>query len=80
MTDGEQAIRGRIVDLRARSLLEIESLTIRGESGEILTILTLEAGGVALGQLAPEHMVSGLAAVATYHNAGGRLALDAISD
>ena len=80
-TDGGQAIRGRIVDLNARSLLELESLTIRGESGETYTV---EAGGVALGQFTPshlrEHMVSGLVVVVTYHDEGGRLVLDAISD
>ena len=79
-TDGGQAVHGRIVDLNMRPLLEIESLTIRGESGETYTV---DAGGVALGRFTPshlrEHMVSGRAVVVTYHDEGGRLVLDAIS-
>ena len=74
-TDEGQAIRGRIVDLKAGSLLEIESLTMRGESGETYT------GGVALGRFTPshprEHMVSGV--VVAYHEEKGRLVPDAIS-
>ena len=80
-TDGGQAISGRIVDLKAGSLLEIQSLTIRVESGETYT---LEAGGVALGRFTPSHlrghMVSGLVVVVTYHEESGRLVVDAISD
>lgn len=81
VTDGAQTVRGRIVDLKARSLLEIESLTIRDESGETYR---LEAGGVGLGRFTSshlrEHMVSGLVVVVTYQEQGGRLVLDAISD
>ena len=80
-TEVRQAVSGRIVDLSAPSLLELESLTIRGESGETFT---LQAGGVALGQFTPshlrEHMVTGQVVVVTYHVDGGRLVLDAISD
>ena len=83
--DGGQTVRGRIVDLNARSLLEVESLTIRDESG---ATYILEAGdeadGVELGRFTPshlrEHMVSGQAVEVTYHDEGGRLVLDAISD
>jgi hypothetical protein len=80
-TDGGLAIRGRIVDLNARSLLEIESLTIRAESSEDYTV---EAEGVPMGQFTPshlrEHMVSGLVVTVTYHEEDGRLVLDGISD
>jgi hypothetical protein len=80
-SDGVQSVHGRIVDLNSRSLLELESVTIRSESGETYTV---EAGGVALGQFTPshlrEHMVSGLEVVVTYHDESGRLVLDAISD
>ena len=87
--DGGQTVRGRIVDLNARSLLEVESLTIRDESGAT-NILEAgdeagdEADGVELGRFTPshlrEHMVTGQVVEVRYHDEGGRLVLDAISD
>lgn len=80
-TDGGLAIRGRIVGLNPRSVLEIESLTIRAESGETYTV---ESEGVLMGEFSPshlrEHMLSGLVVTVTYHDADGRLVLDGISD
>ena len=80
-TGGGQTLRGRIVDVDARSLVEIESLTIRDESG---AAYTLEARGMPLGEFTPshlrEHMVSGAPVEVSYHDDGGRLVLDAISD
>ena len=72
-----QAVPGRIVDLNARSLLEIESLTIRSETGGDYTV---EATGVVLGQFTPEHMVFGRVVVVAYHDDDCRLVLDSISD
>jgi len=78
---GGQTLRGRIVDVDARSLLEIESLTIRDDSGESYTV---EARGLPLGEFTPshlrEHMVSGAVVEVTYHDEDGRLVLDAITD
>ena len=63
------------------SLLEIESLTIRDESGEAYT---LEVRGLPLGEFTPshlrEHMVSGAVVEVTYRDDHGRLVLDAITD
>ncbi|MCL0029206.1 hypothetical protein M1N23_03590 [Dehalococcoidia bacterium] len=80
-TDGQQIVRGRIVNVDARSLLEIESLTIQDKSGSLYTV---EARGVLFGEFTPshlrEHMVSGTAVEVTYYDEGGRLVLGAISD
>ena len=80
-TNGQQIVRGRIVNVDARSLLEIESLTIRDKSGAAYTV---EARGVLFGKFTPshlrEHMVSGTSVEVTYYDEGDRLVLGAISD
>ena len=76
-----QSVRGLIRDVEARSLLELESLTVEGQRGRVWRF---EARGEKLPELTPshlrEHMVLGQPVTVTFHQEDGVLVLDAITD
>jgi hypothetical protein len=78
---GAQTVRGLIVEVNARSLLELETLTIEGADG---SRWRLEARGRSFGEFTPshlrEHMVQGLPVSASFHREGDVLVLDGIRD
>ena len=77
----ERTIRGRLTDVRAASLLEVESITVETETGESYV---LEAGNRVFSGFTPshlrEHMLQGTLVTVTFHQEGERMALDDVRD
>ena len=80
-TEDYESVRGLVLDLGAKSLLELESLTIEDESG---TRWTFAARGKRLAEFTPshvrEHMVQGLQVTVIFHRQDGELIIDNITD
>ncbi len=74
-------VRGAIVDVSARSLLELDTLTVEDASK---MRWTLEARGKVFQGFTPshlrEHMLLGLPVTVKYHREGDALVIDEISD
>lgn len=80
-TGESRTVRGLLTDVKAASLLEIESITVQTDDGETHVI---ESGGRILTDFTPshlrEHMLRGEAVTVTFHEQGERLVLDDVSD
>ena len=76
-----ETVRGLIQEVKAKSLLELESLTIEDDSG---VRWTFEARGKGFEGFTPshlrEHMVLALFVAATFHREDGVLVLDSLAD
>ena len=79
--EGAETVRGLLLEVNARSLLELETLTVRADDG---AEWRLEARGKRFALFTPshlrEHMVSGLPVTVTFHRENGALVLDEIAD
>lgn len=77
----ERTIRGRLTDVRAASLLEVESITVETENGESYI---LEAGNRIFSGFTPshlrEHMLQGTLVTVTFHQEGERMVLNDVLD
>lgn len=80
-TDVAESVVGLIQDVQAESLLELRSLTLRGDDGDLLRF---EANGKILAEFPPshlrEHMVLGLRVTVVFHREGDALILDDVID
>ena len=76
-----ESVDGLIQDVQAKSLLELQSLTLRDDNGEMLRF---EANGKILSGFPPshlrEHMVLGLRVTVVFHREGDALILDDVTD
>ena len=74
-------VRGLIQEVEAKNLLELESLVIRTDSGEVFI---LEARGGDSRYFSPthlrQHMVLGAVVTITFHRQDGALIIDRIED
>ena len=81
ITDVTESVDGLIQDVQAESLLELRSLTLRDDNGEMLRF---EAKGKILTEFPPshlrEHMVLGLRVTVVFHREGDALVLDDVFD
>jgi hypothetical protein len=77
----ERSVRGRLTDVQAASLLEIESITVETESGETYV---LEAGNRIFSGFTPshlrEHMLQGNMVTVSYEEEGDKLILKDVLD
>ena len=77
----ERTIRGHLTDVKAASLLEIESITVQTETGESYV---LEAGNRIFSGFTPshlrEHMLQGTLVTVTFHQEGERMVLNDVRD
>jgi hypothetical protein len=77
----ERFVRGRLTDVQAASLLEIESITVETESGETYV---LEAGNRIFSGFTPshlrEHMLQGNLVTALFEDEGDKLILKDVLD
>jgi hypothetical protein len=77
----ERTVRGHLTDVKAASLLEIESITVETETGESYV---LEAGNRIFSGFTPahlrEHMLQGNMVTVTFHEKGERLVLNDVLD
>ena len=75
------SVRGLVQEVEARSLLEIDSVTVRDDDGREWVI---EGGGTEIPGFSPshvrEHMVLGQPVTAFFHREDGVLALDDMTD
>jgi hypothetical protein len=79
--DQAEVVSGLITDVRARSLSEIESMTLAGEDGETWVFgaqNTMDAGFTP--SHLNEHMVLGMPVKMWFHRQGGALVIDRIAD
>ena len=76
-----ETVRGRILEVNARSLLELESLRLEDEDG---TIWMFEGGGRKLPGFTPshirEHMVTGQRVSVTFERDGAALSIVDVAD
>ncbi len=76
-----QAVRGQVLHVEARSLIELEALEIQDESG---AIWRFEGKGKVIPGFAPshlnEHKILGLSVDVTFYREGDALVLHAITD
>ena len=76
-----QAVRGQVLHVEARSLIELETLEIQDESG---AIWRFEGRGKVVPGFAPshlnEHKILGLSVEVTFYREGDALVLHAITD
>jgi len=81
ITDAVESVGGLIQDVQAESPLELRSLTLRNDDGEMLRF---EAKGKKLAEFPPshlrEHMVLGLRVTVVFHREGDALILDDVID
>ena len=81
IADVAERVGGLIQDVQAKSLLELQSLTLRDDNGETLRF---EANGKILTGFPPshlrEHMVLGLRVTVVFHREGNALILDDVID
>ena len=81
IADVTERVEGLIQDVEAKSLLELQSLTLRDDNGETLRF---EANGKILAEFPPshlrEHMVLGLRVTVVFHREGDTLILDDVTD
>ena len=79
--EGRNSFRGTVASFEAKSLLELESLTVANESGEVLEFF---ADGRRFDEFTPahvrEHMVLGGPVEVTYLESGGRLLIVSLQD
>ena len=79
--EGAETVRGLVREVNARSLLELETLTVQDDDG---TEWRLEARGKRFAEFTPshtrEHMVLGLPVTVTFHRENGALVLDEMAD
>jgi len=77
----ERTLRGHLTDVKAASLLEIESITIETETGESFVV---EGDSRIFGGFTPshlrQHMLDGTMVTVKYHEDGGRLVLNDVVD
>ena len=77
----ERTVRGRLTDVKAASLLEVESITVEPETGESFL---LEADNRIFSGFTPshlrEHMLQGNLVTVTFHQEGERLVLNDVLD
>lgn len=77
----ELTVRGRLTDVKAASLLEVESITVETETGESFL---LEADNRIFSGFTPshlrEHMLQGNLVTVTFHQEGERLVLNDVLD
>ena len=77
----ERTVRGHLTDVKAASLLEIESITVETETGESYL---LEAGNRIFSGFTPshlrEHMLQGNMVTVTFHEEGESLVLNDVLD
>ena len=77
----ERTVRGRLTDVKAASLLEVESITVETETGESFL---LEADNRIFSGFTPshlrEHMLQGNLVTVTFHQEGERLVLNDVLD
>ena len=77
----ERTVRGRLTDVKAASLLEVESFTVETETGESFL---LEADNRIFSGFTPshlrEHMLQGNLVTVTFHQEGERLVLNDVLD
>ena len=80
-TTSNGAVRGLIVEVKAGSISELESLVLDGDDG---TTWRFEARGQMFAEFSPshlrEHMVQGLPITVSFHRDGGSLVVDDLSD
>lgn len=73
--------RGYVIAVESRTLLELDSVSVRTEEGETIQ---LNARGKLFPGFSPshlrEHMVQGLPVTVTYHRENGVLVLDDVRD
>ncbi len=73
--------RGYVIGVESRTLLELDSVSVRTEEGETIQ---LNARGKLFPGFSPshlrEHMVQGLPVTVTYHRENGDLVLDDVRD
>ena len=78
--DGE-AVSGFVVDVQAKSLLELSSLTLRDEAG---VTWKFEASGAGLGEFTPSHLrqhgILSEPVTVAFHRRDGVLVIDGITD
>ena len=76
-----EVVSGLIVDLKARSLSEIESMTVAGEDGETWGFGAQDtmSAGFTPSHL-KEHMVLGIPVKVWFHRQNGALQIDRIGD
>lgn len=76
-----QAVRGQVLHVEARSLIELETLEIQDESG---AIWRFDGRGKVIPGFAPshlnEHKILGLSVEVTFYREGNALVLHAITD
>ena len=77
----ERTVRGRLTDVKAAALLEVESITVETETGESFL---LEADNRIFSGFTPshlrEHMLQGNLVTVTFHQEGERLVLNDVLD
>lgn len=80
-TEDYESVRGLVIDIGTKTLLELESLTIEDESG---TRWSFDARGKRLEGFTPshvrEHMVQGLQVTVIFHRQDGELIIDNVTD
>ena len=79
--EGVETVRGLVLEVDARSLLEVESLRVEDKSG---VIWLFEGRGRASAEFTPshirEHMVNGLPVTVTFRREGGVLTIIELGD
>ena len=73
------AVTGVVIDISARSLTDIESLTVRDESGATWVFGAEGYGGVAPSHLR-QHMVLGMPVTVSFRRRGDALVIESIVD
>ena len=79
--EGRNSFRGTVASFEAKSLLELKSITVVSESGDVLEFF---ADGRRFEEFTPahvrEHMVLGDAVEVTYRESEGRLLIVSLQD
>ncbi len=75
----EKTVTGRVVDVIARSIAELESLTVREADSQIWEFITTGPVGMTPGHLR-QHQASGDKITVTYRKIGGQLVASDVQD
>ena len=76
---GEQVVIGRVVDVIARNIVEIQLLTVQDADDQIWEFTTTDYVGVSAGHLR-QHQVLGEKIQVTYRKIGGQLNASDVRD
>ena len=77
--NGEKTVTGRVLSAVERNLAEIETLTLRGEDGNVWKFVTEGPVGTSAAHLR-QHQLGGEPVIVTYHEANGRLVATHVRD